>query len=685
MKERTTPKRRIQLARRNKAKQLLSSSVLPLFLLALICITPNARADSPPQISVPVALAPTQRDTPIELVALTLDADISESNGHTFVNGESSFKLHNTDPLNDLQVSVGFPAWAGDPYTFDPARLGTFAVNVDGVKVKTLTPARADLKIGGTLRAVDWYTFTLTIAGDEKKTVSYNFQQDLGDSAMPQFNYGLLPATDWKGSIGSARLTLRFPEATTLEQIVAYDPPNPDFDGTSLTWHFTTKEPTANPSLTLLRPSTWNDLNAKRRAAQQNPNDANTRTVFGNLLRQLASLDSPRRDSFYMQAIAELETAVRLDSNNRSARQSLGALYEARAGAAAGPRQVGYVQLAVAQWEALAASDANVRKQLAEDYFYLGLDAQTRGDFANAATFFDKASALAPSGAGPLFRPEYAAAQRRSLNIAWARALLDQNDPANAMLKARATLGDKFMASVTPPLFFVTHAEVATSSKTRAMTFVLTPSASAVELQNAVSGVVAALRAAGADANMTVDGSTTVFSIILTFEDPNDLRAQLNALAQTLPDRADWALVRAALSPGRLEWNETDDLFTHTTRYGEEVDLSGACNAFTAQLNETFKNLAPLETIAPNDDEAQLKRALLKYAQRGWQNALSLGQVVYSAGAEEARVDACAAQTLAWSSSRWRPERVTIVVAFVELVGIGVLVLRWRGKRRIVQ
>ncbi|MCL4395858.1 MAG: hypothetical protein M1482_13825, partial [Chloroflexi bacterium] len=393
---------------------------------------PAALAQTPATVIVPIALAPVQRDTPFELVALTFDAGISESDGHTLLSGNSTFKIHNTDTLNDMQLPVGFPTWAGDPYSFDPAQLSNFAVTIDGQKVRTLNPAHTDIRIGSSVRAVDWYTFTLSLAADEKKTVRFDFTQDLGDGIMPRFTYGLLPATNWKGSIGSARVTLRFPKATTLDQIVSFDPADPDFDGTSVTWHFTNKEPPANPSLTFLRPSVWDDLNAKRTAAQQNPNDPNAHAALGGLLRQLELVDSKRSDSFYAQAVAELEAAVRLDPNQLGARQALASLYESRAGPAAGPRRPAYVLLAAAQWQALASDDTNARKQLAEDDFYLGLDAQTRLDFADAADYYDKAQALAPDGAGPLFTPERLAEQRRSLNIAWARSLLDHGIAAQA-------------------------------------------------------------------------------------------------------------------------------------------------------------------------------------------------------------------------------------------------------------
>ncbi|MCX7837905.1 MAG: hypothetical protein N2559_00390 [Anaerolineae bacterium] len=651
------------------------------FCLPLLCIvaTPT-QAQTPTPIFVPIALTPLQRDTPIELTALTLDADILEVQGRTIISGTSTFKLHNTDRLNDWQGAVGFPTWAGDPYAFDPARLESFSVSVDGVRIRTLTPARADLRIGASVRAVDWYTFTLTLEGDEKKIVRYDFRQDLGDGAFARFTYGLLPAAHWKGNIGSARLTLNFPGFTTLEQIIAYDPPDPEFDGTSLTWRHISKLPTANPTLTFLRPSVWNDLQAKRRDALTNPNNANARFALGNLLRQLAQLDSPRRDSFYSQATAELETAVRLDPNHRAARQALAALYEARAGDATGSRNPAYVQLAIAQWEKLM-DDANARKQLAEDYFYLGLDAHTRRAFADAAAYYDKAHALAPNGAGPLYTPERLAAQRRALNVAWANALLDQNDWDAALPKARAALGDAFLATVTPPTFHITSAQVNTATATRTMRFTLTPLRVA-ETQNDVSGVIAAWRAAGADVNLASDGTNFVLTLTVPHQTPLQLRDAMRTLAALLPARAEWALVRAILSPSDIDWQETDEWLTHTMQYREAVDLSSACRAFTTQLDTLTQNLKSLENISADDDEAQLKRALLRYAQRGWQATLASGHAIYRAGAQEARVEPCTAKTLKWSSSVWRPVRVAIVVGLIELVGIIVLLARWRGRRR---
>jgi anti-sigma-K factor RskA len=61
---------------------------------------------------------------------------------------------------------------------------------------------------------------------------------------------------------------------------------------------------------------------------------------------------------------------------------------------------------------------------------------------------------------------------------------------------------------------------------------------------------------------------------------------------------------------------------------------------------------------------------------------LANGRATLRAGAEEDRVEACAAKQLAWSSSAWRVERVAIGVIVVELIGAAILFVRWRGRQR---
>ena len=135
--------------------------------------------------------------------------------------------------------------------------------------------------------------------------------------------------------------------------------------------------------------------------------------------------------------------------------------------------------------------------------------------------------------------------------------------------------------------------------------------------------------------------------------------------------------MRAVFSPSDLAWEESDALLTQVTQYREGVDLSPVCSTLSAQLDGFTQNLKPLENLPASDEEGQLKRALLQYAQRGWQSAMATGSVTYRAGADETRVEACSARALASSSSTWRPDRVAIVVVAAQLVLLTMLAAAW--------
>lgn len=655
-----------------KSTLILLCSFAIISTLALF--VPITSAQAPAITYIPVALAPVQRDSPVELVALTLDAQIKEINGHSIITATSTFKLHNTDRLTDLQVPMGFPTWAGDPFGFDPNRLDGFSVTVDGKKI-ALQPARSELKIGNMVRTVDWYTFTLPILGDEKRIVQMDFQQDLGDNSMPTIHYGLVTANGWKNNVGSARLTIAFPSATTLEQIIATDPPNSSFDGNSVTWLFQNNEPLTNPYLALIKPSIWSNLLARRRAARQNPNDSDAHTALGSLYLSLSQYDTPKRDSLSAQGIAELESSIRADPNNYSARQLLAALYEARAGPAIGPRNSAYVQLAVENWQVLATNDGNARRQLAEDYFSLGIDAQTRGAYADAQNYFDRAALTFPGGAGPLFTLDRESTQKHTLNLSWMRSALNQEDTALAMSRARVQFGDGFVDSFQVPTFFVTHSSVTTGEDRRKLEFTLARfGAPSNEWQNQLNRIVTSAQAVGIESSLDDRNSTVIFTI--PFEDVAQLESRQTALADALGDLTEWALVRSILSPMEFDWSVSKQNFEESTRYQEYVDLGSACSRLNAQVQSISQSLAALGNAA--DEDSSVKRALLQNAQRGWQSGVDQANVTYRVGLREFPIEPCATRDIQSTDVTLMPlGYAAISVALMSLAG-GI----WFWKRR---
>lgn len=604
-----------------------------LFAIALGAIALWAWAFPPPlaaQTPAPnilVTLAPLDRKTAVELAALTVDTDITEADGHTVASGTMTWKAHNTNTLENATIVVGFPAQASANATFDPTQFSAFRMLVDNKPV-VLAPGKADVVYGDAARDVTWYTFELTLKPDEKKELSAEFVQDLGDGSLPRFMYGMLVGNRWKNSIGSARITVNLPVETTGEQLIALDPQVPKFDGKKLTWLWESHSPEADPGVTFIRPSLWQALNEKRAIAAQNPDDANAHLELGRVYQTLALQESPRRDNFLAQAVAELETAARLAPGNVDAVETLAQLYEQRAGAATGPRDTNYISLAMAQWQKLVGTtgDAQARKQLAEDTFYLALDAHTRGEYARELKLLDDARNFSADGAGPLYTRERLENQIKLAHIAAARADIKAGAISNALQNVRAAYGAEFQPATTLPADAVAlnHARVKTTPQQREIVLQLLPyPAPSDATRDAVNQVITALNQTKAgQARLDAGANGYTLTLTIPFASDDDLRNRLVKLAAALPARSDWSLVRATLLPAALEFSTGDDAFSQRVHYSEKVDLGNGQAAIQNTLNEMSAGIGELSRASQDDQEAQLKLALLNHAQQWWFNAL---------------------------------------------------------------
>ncbi len=605
--------------------------ILSLFILSLSA-TP-AHAQTPPPPIILVTLAPLDRKTNVELSALTVDANLYEADGRNFAQGTLTWKAHNSDAANETTIVVGFPEWASASAQFDPTKFSAFRVLLDNKPV-VFAPAVADVIYGDAARDVNWYTFELTLAPDEKKTITAEFTQDLGDGLFPRFTYGMLVGNRWLRAIGSARVTVNLPTDTTGEQFITLDPIVPKFDGKKLTWLWEALNPEADPGVTLIRPSVWQNLLTQRANTLQNPDDANAHLALGRVYQQLASEESPRRDNFLAQAVAELETAARLAPQNVDAVKTLAQLYEQRAGPPNGPREVNYIALAMAQWEKLigTAGDADARKQLGEDSFYLALDAYSRGEYERALKFLEDARNFAPDGAGPLYERARLENQVKLTHVAAARAEIQNNAIASALRHVRAAYGENFRPATnmlvslgeTTDALALNHARIKTTLNEREIVLQLVPYPAPSEAaREETTKVVTAINQTGAgQANVTADANGYTLTLNIPFANDDDLRTRLVKLASAIPSRSDWQLARAAIVPARLEFSASDENFARRVRYVEQVDLGAGRDAMQNTLNEMSATLGELSTASPDDPEAQLKLALLQHAQQWWYKQL---------------------------------------------------------------
>jgi hypothetical protein len=168
------------------------------------------------------------------------------------------------------------------------------------------------------------------------------------------------------------------------------------------------------------------------------------------------------------------------------------------------------------------------------------------------------------------------------------------------------------------------HARIKTTPAAREIVFNLVPyPAPSDGTLEAANQTVAALNQTGAgSAQLAADANGYTLSLKIPFANDNDLRARLVKLASVIPARSDWALVRAALVPALLEFSIADDTFERSVRYKEQVDLSPGQEAMQNTLNEISAALGQLSTASPDDQEAQLKLALLNHARQWWYKQL---------------------------------------------------------------
>ena len=667
----------------------LCLSLFAFALLISLLVPPRAFAQSPAPTALP-ALTPLDKNTPVELVAVTLDAQLSEEPGHLRLAGSATYKLHNTDVLNDVEIPLGFPTWAGANLVSDLNRFDDFQVLVDERPVR-VSRSSAPLKIGNETRTVDWYSWTLKLASDEKHLVRLNFSQDLGNQEFPRFQFGILTSTGWKGRIGSERLAVQMPAPTTLEQFLAFDPFIPDFDGQTLTWNAVTFEPSANMGVTLVRPSSWQRLLAQRQAVAQDANDAGAHIALGATYNQFAAVPSIRRDSFLSLALAEYEIATRLEPKNVSARSQLAQIYEARAGATTGTRNTNYVALALDQWQNLVGTsmDAEAKRHLAEDNFYLGVDARVRQEYETSLKYFAAAHSSAPNGASPIFTADRLNAEIKTTYTAWARALAERGDIANALSKARDANGGNYVVAALPPLptFAVTQAQVTTNLVERLITLrVVGWPEKAPETEEAFNNLVANLvRLNIAAIDSTANGNERVLTIRLPYSNAAELALKQQKLAQAFGDGEMWSTARALLLPTALQIENTRDAVTDHTRYREVLNLSGA--RAQSRLEAMSRAIGDLDKAKNDDDAAQLQRALLKQA-NAWLRNASAGNV---AKIEFITPDGARQEwTLTFSDTReltlertnLRPEVWFILGGIVMVVAVTGVGLLWVFKRR---
>jgi hypothetical protein len=273
-----------------------------LAVLLVICILlaiPNvviadvAPPEQPPGANPGPGSETTQVSMLSEMVLIDVQATApAKSFGQAMVT--ANFTMRNLG-TQDESMKVRFPIGAENGFSSIP-EITNFEVSVNGSPVAIQRTTGTDPY--GSSETVPWAEFPVTfpVGVDTHITVSYTLEASGLGFAKVWFDYIFSTGAGWKGSIGSAELTVRLPYPASEQNIVRNT--SPDYgmtkpggviSGNEIRWTYKDLEPTAsdNFKVEVVSPVLWQKVLQDRADTVTYPNDSE---VWGRLGKQLKEL-----------------------------------------------------------------------------------------------------------------------------------------------------------------------------------------------------------------------------------------------------------------------------------------------------------------------------------------------------------------------------------------------------------
>jgi hypothetical protein len=472
-----------------------------------------------------------------------------------------------------------------------PIPAGTVSATLDDVPL-TLTPA------GEQALAAE-----LAIPAGEQVTLRLNYQVSLPDAPLGLVRYPLETLADWSSAV-SARVDLVpgavVPPESWLRIASAnweYAPPTVAAD-TGLQWLADGELP-GDIEFEFVHPITWARLQEAQAAATVGTIDAQATLggQYARLAEAAAALGRPDvQERFFAQAVAAYSAGLNQGQAASVAPSALAPLhaalaeiYRGRIVGADGAQNGVYAELMAAEagaaLQGMMADDPRRREleQWQTDGLRMVLaDTRRRGDVAAALALLDRL-AQAPAGAGNL---NFLAQERQALVVQQALQLLSQGDRRAALALAGDVLNDP---ALQPPAdrrsLFARWSISATVSPANieVVASAWPEEARVEEARAALTQVVEAWR---------TGTETRRISARLVGENPLRLELRLPAgttganLAQALPQRADWVLLRALLNQLGPEIRAETQGFWERLHMRQPVDLRSAGAQWLAMADD---------------------------------------------------------------------------------------------------
>ena len=238
------------------------SFLIFLFLLSLLHSFPSITYAQEPSSSssftpslAGTAPVPLEGDEGVVFVSQSVDITVSRAiDGQYWADVQAAVRLHNTSVLTPADLKFGWPGWGGDNLRFDLIELSDFKPIKDG-EILTTTIESRPTSWDGEEKESRWVVSQITMEPDKRQRIYFDWRQPLGKETLLTYSFALQPAKTWEGLVGSARITLKFPEFTNPESIISASPVNYTFTGDKIEWQMIDQERLSTQGSLLLRPT----------------------------------------------------------------------------------------------------------------------------------------------------------------------------------------------------------------------------------------------------------------------------------------------------------------------------------------------------------------------------------------------------------------------------------------------
>ena len=598
-----------QKGKRNATSWRFSGVIVALYALALVAgalavrgvaAAPGAQASSPAaDLVLPVItpVEPSPISLPTHIVELALTRGES---GEPGVALRALYRLHN-DGKEPATVTLRIPV----------AAASNFELSVDG-EALVAQPA-AD----GALVA------TVAVGVDAPVTVELVYRAGLGDALLPTVRYPAARLRAWPGQI-SLRAEVQpdasIPPASWLRVAPAgwaYAPPGVTSDPAA-EWLFDGDLP-EEIVIQFVRPETWQQVQQAEQAAVAGAPLSNFATlgdVVGVLAEAARAGNSAAAERYYGQAVAAYSTGLRQGEAAGASVQELAGLhaglatlYRARVVGADGATNVHYAELMAAEASAalpgIMADDPKrivLDRWQAEGLRLLLADTRRRGDVAGALALIDR---LAASEAG-MANADYLARERKALIVQQALALLEQGDRAAALALAGDALVDPALQPPGDSQSLFTRWSAAAAMTDAGIDLRIEAMAQTDQIEAAraqLQAIVQAWKSQPATRGSALElqelaagnGEGTP-GFRLTLHLPNGATGV--ALAEALPARADWALLRSLLAQLGPKLDSKTNGVRQQVHLSQPIDLRTAGGQWAAMAQSLEDQAATFEAQA---------------------------------------------------------------------------------------